>query len=87
MTIGNLRLPVQQKAYGNTSFNTLMQFAGAVDTSVCGALVSSAQSMDNSMNYAEKTAGGSTHSFIFLLILAVACLAIQVIGLKTYKEN
>lgn len=41
----------------------------------------------NTMNYAEKTAGGSTHSFIFLLILAVACLAIQVIGLKTYKEN
>lgn len=77
----------QQKAYGNTSFNTLMQFAGAVGTSVCAALVSSAQSMDNSMNYAEKTACGSTHSFIFLLILAVACLAIQVIGLKTYKEN
>lgn len=87
MTIGNLRLPVQQKAYGNTSFNTLMQFAGAVGTSVCAALVSSAKSMDNSMNYAEKTADGSTHSFIFLLILAVVCLAIQVIGLKTYKEN
>lgn len=87
MTIGSLRLPVQQKAYGNTSFNTLMQFAGAVGTSVCAALVSSAQSMDNSMNYAKKTAGGSTHSFIFLLILAVACLAIQVIGFKTYKEN
>jgi hypothetical protein len=39
------------------------------------------------MNYAEKTAGGSTHSFIFLLILAVACLALQVIGFKTHKEN
>ena len=73
--------------YGNTSFNTLMQFAGAVGTSVCAALVSSAQSMDNSMNFAEKTASGSTHSFIFLLILAVACLALQVIGFKTYKEN
>ena len=39
------------------------------------------------MNYAEKTAGGYTRSFIFLLILAVACLALQVIGFKTYKEN
>lgn len=39
------------------------------------------------MNYAEKTAGGSTHSFIFLLILAVVCLALQVIGFETYKEN
>ena len=87
MTIVNLRFPVQQKAYGNISFNTLMQFAVAVGTSVCAALVSSAQSMDNSMNYAEKTAGGSTHSFIFLLILAVACLALQVIGFKTHKEN
>lgn len=87
MTIGNLRLPLQQKAYGNTTFNTLIQFAGAVGTSVCAALISSAQSMDNSMNYAEKTASGSTHGFIFLLILAVVCLVLQVIGFKTYKEN
>lgn len=35
MTIGNLRLPLQQKAYGNTSFNTLMQFAGAVGEYMC----------------------------------------------------
>lgn len=47
MTIGNLRLPVQQKAYGNTSFNTLMQFAGAVGTSVCAALVASVQNQNN----------------------------------------
>ena len=87
MTIGNLRLPVQRKAYGNTTFNTLMQFAGAVGTSICAALVSSAQSLSNSMSYQEKTASGSTHSFIFLLILTVACLALQVIGFKTYKEN
>ena len=39
MTIVNLRFPVQQKAYGNISFNTLMQFAVAVGTSVCAALV------------------------------------------------
>ena len=31
MTIVNLRFPVQQKAYGNISFNTLMQFAVAVE--------------------------------------------------------
>lgn len=39
MTIVNLRFPVQQKACGNISFNTLMQFAVAVGTSVCAALV------------------------------------------------
>lgn len=42
MTIVNLRFPVQQKAYGNISFNTLMQFVVAVGTSVCAALVLSA---------------------------------------------
>ena len=89
MTIGNLRLPVQEKAYGNTCFNTLMQFAGAVGTSICAALVSSAQSQNNSMSYEMKTAIGSTHGFVFLLILAVICFALQVIGFKVYekKEN
>lgn len=89
MTIGNLRLPVQEKAYGNTCFNTLMQFAGAVGTSVCAALVSSAQSQNNSMSYEMKTAIGSTHGFVFLLILAVICFTLQVIGFKVYekKEN
>ena len=87
MTIGNLRLPVEQKAYGNTCFNTLMQFAGAVGTSVCAALVASAQNQINSMSYEMKTATGSTHSFIFLLILAIVCFVLQVIGFKTYESK
>lgn len=86
MTVGNLRLPVQQKAYGNTCFNTLMQFAGAVGTSVCAALVSAAQTLDNSLSYEVKTAAGSTHGFVFLLILAIVCLILQIIGFKKYKE-
>lgn len=86
MTVGNLRLPVQQKAYGNTCFNTLMQFAGAVGTSVCAALVSAAQIKDNALSYEVKTAAGSTHGFVFLLILAIVCLTLQIIGFKKYKE-
>ena len=86
MTVGNLRLPVQQKAYGNTCFNTLMQFAGAVGTSVCAALVSASQIKDNSLSYEVKTAVGSTHGFVFLLILAIVCLILQIIGFKKYKE-
>ena len=86
MTVGNLRLPVQQKAYGNTCFNTLMQFAGAVGTSVCAALVSAAQTKDNSLSYEVKTAAGSTHGFVFLLILAIVCLILQITGFKKYKE-
>ena len=86
MTVGNLRLPVQQKAYGNTCFNTLMQFAGAVGTSVCAALVSASQIKNNSLSYEMKTAAGSTHGFVFLLILAIVCLILQIIGFKKYKE-
>ena len=85
MTIGNLRLPVQQKAYGNTSFNTLMQFAGAVGRSVCAALVALAQNQNSGVSYEMKTAVGSTHSFVFLLILAVICLVLQIIGFKMYE--
>lgn len=86
MTVGNLRLPVQQKAYGNTCFNTLMQFAGAVGTSVCAALVSASQIKDNSLSYEMKTAAGSTYGFVFLLLLAIVCLILQIIGFKKYKE-
>lgn len=86
MTVGNLRLPVQQKIYGNTCFNTLMQFAGAVGTSVCAALVSASQIKNNSLSYEIKTAAGSTHGFIFLLILAIVCFILQIIGFKKYKE-
>lgn len=87
MTVGNLRLPVQQKAYGNTCFNTLMQFAGAVGTSVCAALVASVQNQSSAMSYEMKTAAGSTHGFIFLLILAVICLALQITGFAVYKAE
>lgn len=41
MTIGNLRFPVQQKAYGNTSFNTLIftSYYSATASSVIPASV------------------------------------------------
>lgn len=80
MTVGNLRLPVEQKAYGNTSFNTLMQFAGAVGTSICAAFVASVQNSNINANYELKTVIGSTHSFIFLLVLSMICLFLQIVG-------
>ena len=85
--IGNLRLPVPQKAYGNTCFNTLMQFAGAVGTSVCAALVATAQMQNNSLIYEAKTAAGSTHAFLFLLILAIVCLVLQIVGFKVFQTK
>ena len=38
--LGMLRLSPEMKPYGNTAFNTLMQFAGAVGTCVAAACVS-----------------------------------------------
>lgn len=87
MTIGNLRLPVEQKAYGNTCFNTLMQFAGAVGTSVCAAFVAFSQNQKSAIRYEVKTAIGSTHGFIFLLVLAILCLVLQIIGFRSYESK
>lgn len=87
MTIGNLRLPVQQKVYGNTCFNTLMQFAGAVGTSVSAAFVAFAQTRNTTLDYTTSTALGSTHSFFFLFVLAAICLALQSIGFYLYERN
>lgn len=87
MTIGNLRLPVAKKAYGNTCFNTLMQFAGAVGTSICAVFVSSVQNQNNAMSYEMKTATGSTYGFKFLLILAIVCFILQIVGFKVYDKK
>lgn len=87
MTIGNLRLPVQQKVYGNTCFNTLMQFAGAVGTSISAAFVAFAQTGNTTLDYTASTALGSTHSFFFLFVLAVICLALQIIGFYLFERN
>lgn len=87
MTIGNLRLPVQQKVYGNTCFNTLMQFAGAVGTSVSAAFVAFAQAHSSTADYAASTALGSTHSFFFLFVLAAICLVLQITGFYLYERN
>ena len=87
MTVGNLRLPVPQKAYGNTCFNTLMQFAGAVGTSVCATLVATTQMQKNTLTHEVKTATGSTHAFLFLLILAIVCLVLQIIGFKVFRTK
>lgn len=87
MTVGNLRLPIEQKSYGNTCFNTLMQFAGAVGTSICAALVASVQNSNINASYEVKTVIGSTHSFVFLLILSIICLILQIVGFGVHYSK
>lgn len=83
MTIGMMRLKPKEKAYGNTAFNTLMQFAGAVGTSVCAACVSITQNSSSQISYEKKTSLGSTYGFIFLTVLCIICIILQILGLKS----
>lgn len=87
MTVGMMRLPVETKSYGNTSFNTLMQFAGAVGTSVVAACVSLVQNSNSAMEYTQKTALGTTYGFIFLLILTIICNILQLVGFSVYEKQ
>ena len=87
MTVGMMRLPVEKKSYGNTSFNTLMQFAGAVGTSIVAAFVAFAQTSSSPISYEAKTASGSTNGFIFLFILAVICAVTQGLGFYLHKKK
>ena len=65
----------------------LMIMPMAVGTSVCAALVVAAQMQNNSFSHEQKTAAGSTHGFIFLLILAAVCLILQIVGFKNYEKR
>lgn len=87
MTVAMMRLPVELKSYGNTALNTLMQFAGAVGTSICAACVAFTQNSSRQIAYEEKTALGSTYGFIFLFVLTICCVLLQIIGFKTSKNK
>lgn len=87
MTVGMMRLSPEMKPYGNTAFNTLMQFAGAVGTCVAAACVSLSQNHATAEQYAVKTAEGSVHGFLFLAILAVASVLLQIIGFLSFQKK
>ena len=42
---------------------------------------------NNSFSHEQKKAAGSTHGFIFLLILAAVCLILQIVGFKNYEKK
>ena len=89
MTTAMMRLPVELKTYGNTALNTLMQFAGAVGTSVCAACVAFSQSgveREDASAFADATKVGSTHGFLFLLVLAVVCILLQIYGFRYHAK-
>ncbi|MBQ8824063.1 MAG: DHA2 family efflux MFS transporter permease subunit [Ruminococcus sp.] len=87
MTVAMMRQKPEEKPYGNTSLNTLMQFAGAVGTSACAACVSLTQNNSSDLSYESKTALGSTYGFAFLLVLCIICVILQIIGFKIYDNN
>lgn len=90
MTTALMRLPVEVKSYGNTALNTLMQFAGAVGTSVCAACVAFSQAGVNASDtavYADATKKGSFFGFVFLLVLTVVCILLQIYGFRRFEKE
>ncbi|BDR53632.1 MFS transporter [Bombiscardovia nodaiensis] len=84
MTTGLSQLNRQMQSHGNALFNTVQQFAGAVGTSVCAALVAAGQAGASSQ--AIGTANGSTLAFgVLVVVLAVQYLTILKVLLKPFS--
>lgn len=78
MTNGIGQLDDNQNADGNGMFNMVQQFAGAVGTSIVSAIIAISQNGSSTASYAVRTATGSQHAFLVLLILlAIAWIIMQ----------
>ncbi|BDR54087.1 MFS transporter [Bombiscardovia apis] len=83
MTTGLSQLSRQMQSHGNALFNTVQQFAGAVGTSVCAALVAAGQAGASSK--AVGTANGSTLAFgVLVVVLVIEYLTIIKVLLKPF---
>ena len=72
MTTGMSLLEEKDFGDGNTLFNTLQQFSGAIATAIVTTIINIAQ--DHADNFAQGTTMGSLISLIFLLTLLVIVL-------------
>ena len=72
MTTGMSLLEEKDFGDGNTLFNTLQQFSGAIATAIVATIINIAQ--DHADNFAQGTTMGSLISLIFLLTLLVIVL-------------
>lgn len=72
MTTGMSLLEEKDFGDGNTLFNTLQQFSGAIATAIVATIINIAQ--DHADNFAQGTTTGSLISLIFLLTLLVIVL-------------
>lgn len=79
MTNGLAQLSETLKTDGNTAFNTLQQFGGALGTAVVSLLLAAAQTKTN---YSYTTAIGARHVFIFLFILVMFNALAMMISFK-----
>lgn len=82
MTTGMNQLKQREYGDGNTIFNTLQQFAGAVSTAVVATIISLVQ--QNGTNIIDSTIKGSQMAMVVLLILL---LAIFLQSMVYFKKN
>lgn len=80
MTAGMNQLSEKDYGDGNTLFNTLQQFSGAVATAIVATIINLAQVHQG--NFRQGTVLGSQLSLIFLLILLIIIFAATIIHFK-----
>ncbi|MEO1769449.1 MFS transporter [Candidatus Enterococcus ferrettii] len=80
MTAGMNQLSEKDYGDGNTLFNTLQQFSGAVATAIVATIINLAQIHQG--NFRQGTVLGSQLSLLFLLILLIIIFAATIIHFK-----
>ncbi|WP_416353345.1 DHA2 family efflux MFS transporter permease subunit [Agrilactobacillus fermenti] len=86
MINGLKQVPKQLSADGNALFNTAMQFAGALGTSIVSAIVAFSQ-QGHAGSFASRTALGAQNALILLAILAAINTISLIIALRTTKSK
>lgn len=72
---------------GNAVYNTMQQLAGAIGVAVMSTIVASSQTSSLKISYAQKTALGTQHVFVFVAILSAIGLIMLSISFRMQSHN
>lgn len=72
---------------GNAVYNTMQQLAGAIGVAVMSTIVANSQTSNLKISYAQKTALGTQHVFVFVAILSAMGLIMLSISFRMQSHN
>ena len=72
---------------GNAVYNTMQQLAGAIGVAVMSTIVASSQTSNLKISYAQKTALGTQHVFVFVAVLSAIGLIMLSISFRIQSHN